>query len=47
MHADVSEAVNCVILASFASHMLSLIFPSEEAAAPLFIFIFMPKMQPA
>lgn len=46
MHADVSEAVNCVILASFASHMLTLIFPSE-AAAPLFIFIFMPKMQPA
>lgn len=42
----VNEAVNCVVLASFASHMLTLIFPSE-AADPLFIFICMPKMQPA
>lgn len=46
LHADVNEAVNCVILASFASHMLTLIFPSE-AATLLFIFICMPKMQPA
>ena len=46
LHTDVNEAVNCVVLASFASHMLTLIFPSEAATA-LFIFICMPNMQPA
>lgn len=46
LHADVNEAVNCVVLASFASHMLTLIFPSE-AATSLFVLICMPKMQQA
>lgn len=46
LHADVGEAVTCVILALFASHMLTVIFPTE-AATPLFIFIFMLKTQPA